>query len=145
MSLDDEIRRIMHRIYRKVWELRKEIEEVQETLFSRTFHTVPAGPVEPLHSLYEFPDEYVLVIDIPEADSSSLTVLVGEEYLEVRAKISVEKMTGYPFYPRLVREEASYVKRVTIPLDADISDISYKFDRGRLIFNIPKKRLMTRR
>lgn len=143
-SFEDEIRRLMRRIYKRIWEIRREIEETQEDLFSRVLHAIPSGPVEPLHSIYEFPDEYVAVIDIPKADSSSLTVLVGEDYIEVKARISIRERIESPFYARLSKEQAAYVKRLMLPLDADVSSITYRLERGRLIVNIPKKRVTWR-
>jgi len=89
--------------------------------------------------MYEFPDEYVIVIDMPIADSSSITVQVGEDYLEIKAKIVVREAVESALHAEYRKEEAFYVKRVLLPLDADVSSMRYRISGGRLIINIPKK------
>lgn len=137
--MDEEFRRLMWKIYRKVWEIRREIEETSESYFSRVTWPIPRGAIEPLHSMYEFPDEYVVIVDIPEADSSTVTVLVKGEYMEVKARImSTELLERYGAVQRR-EEEITYVKRILLPPDADVASIEYKFSRGRLIIRLPKK------
>jgi len=137
--LDEEIRRLINFMYKKLWELRKELEDVYEHSFSRVISPYTRGPIEPLHSMYEFPDEYVIVIDMPIADSSSITVQVGEDYLEIKAKIVVREAVESALHAEYRKEEAFYVKRVLLPLDADVSSMRYRISGGRLIINIPKK------
>lgn len=137
--MDEEIRRLINFMYKKLWELRKELEDVYEHSFSRVISPYIRGPVEPLHSMYEFPDEYVIVIDMPIADSSSITVQVGEDYLEIKAKIVVRESMESALYAEYRKEEAFYVKRILLPLDADVSSMRYRVSSGRLIINIPKK------
>lgn len=137
--MEDEIRKIIQMMYKKLWELRREFEEIHEYSFSRTTRPLIRGAIEPLHSMYEFPDEYVFVIDIPEADSSSITVLIKGDYLEIRAKIVEKEMIESMFHTEIRREESSYIKRILLPPDADVSYMSYRYSKGRLIINIPKK------
>lgn len=137
--MEDEIRRLFRMMQRRLWELRRELEEAYEYSFSRLTTPLVGGSIEPLHSMYEFPDEYVIVIDIPEADSSSVSVIVREDYLEIRAKMVTREAFESRFYSEVRREEASYVKRIVLPPDADPALMRYRVANGRLIINIPKR------
>ncbi|NPA84517.1 MAG: hypothetical protein GXO07_00750 [Crenarchaeota archaeon] len=45
----------------------------------------PNGKAEPLHSLFEFPDRYEILIDMPLADEGTLSVTLYKRVLKVRA------------------------------------------------------------
>jgi len=137
--VDEEIRRLINLMYRRLWELRKELEDVYEYSFSRITSPYTRGPIEPLHSIYEFPDEYVIIVDIPVADSSSITVQVSGEYLEIKARMIVREAIESMLHAEYRREEALYVKRILLPPDADAFSMRYRVSGGRLIINIPKK------
>ncbi|UXD22586.1 hypothetical protein IPA_06470 [Ignicoccus pacificus DSM 13166] len=72
----------------------------------------PNGKMEPLHYVIDYPDRYEILIDVPLADESTLTIGLYKRVLKVRVKLR----------ERLVIEEhevREYVKRIIVPEDAE--------------------------
>lgn len=137
-DLEKEIRRLRRLVSRRLWELERELEELRTLACSRVTSAFFEEPLEPLHSVYETPREYVIVVDMPAADSSTINVLVFEDMIEVRAQMRKELTIEYPSFVT-TSEEFTYVKRILLPIDADTGAMSYRYERGRLIIAIPRR------
>lgn len=95
---------------------------------------------EPLHTVFELPEKYVVVLDLPACDEAKAEVLIYEDKLEVKAKVKTGlALRGPGFGERILRLE-EYRKVLPLPRDADPSKASYKFTCGRLVVEVPKRR-----
>lgn len=72
----------------------------------------PNGKVEPLHYVVEYPDRYEILIDVPLADESTLTVALYKRILKVRARLRERVVLSD-------HEVVEYVKRIRVPEDAE--------------------------
>ncbi len=72
----------------------------------------PNGKAEPLHSLFEFPDRFEILIDMPLADERTVSVSVYKRVLKVRASLREPFRIGE-------LEVKEYVKIIKIPDEAE--------------------------
>ncbi len=120
MSLIDEIRR---RIRREMERLEREIEEMfseAERIFG---HEEPmwdaSGRLEPLYSVYETPEAYILRFDLAGADLGTLQVEVRDRRLIISCRLqSKVRFEKWGTVQRHVSFQ-EYRKVVTLPPDAD--------------------------
>jgi len=141
---EDEFDRIKRYIYKRISEMKEEIEQeinemlgyMREPLYSETKPILE----EPLHTIYETPDEYLIILDIPRANEASITVTAYNNLLEIKARLKEKidmKKIGY----RLIATELEeYRKKITLPPDADVSLLNYQYKNGRLFIRIPKEK-----
>ncbi len=133
----EELRRYIVRRMLEIWgEIEGEIESMMQT--PEELSSIRVDPKEPLHSVYEYEDKYVIVMDMPYADNASLQINAYDRTLEIKAKLKkavhVDEI-GYRFSSGVIQE---YRKKITLPPDVDVSKLTYKVLRGRLIITIPK-------
>ena len=72
----------------------------------------PNGKVEPLHFVIEYPDKYEVLVDVPLADESTLTIGVYKRILKLRVRLREAVILEE-------HEIREYVKRIRIPEDAE--------------------------
>lgn len=143
MSWFDEFERIRNYIKRRIRELEEEIDSNFNILSPQ-----PAGSEEflsfdleqPLHSIYEDVDKYIVVVDVPYIDESSVVINARDNYLEIVARLRRTLTTnelGYKFYSTKITK---YSKKILLPNDSDVSKLSYTLKAGRLLIYIPKRR-----
>lgn len=116
------------RIRRRLRELLGEYETVFDESWSelRPMWDVD-GTLEPLYSLYEYSDKYVVVVDLPGADLSTLSVDVKGRRLVIRCRLKEElSFIKWGTIQREIRFR-EYVKVIELPENIDLS----KFDVGR--------------
>jgi len=129
------------RIRRRLRELLGEYETVFDESWSelRPMWDVD-GTLEPLYSLYEYPDKYVVVVDLPGADLSTLSVDVKGRRLVIRCRLKEElSFIRWGTIQREIRFR-EYVKVIELPENIDLS----KFDverKGSLVVIIIGKRI----
>ncbi|HDJ83732.1 MAG TPA: Hsp20/alpha crystallin family protein [Desulfurococcaceae archaeon] len=116
------------RIRRRLRELLGEYETVFDESWSelRPMWDVD-GTLEPLYSLYEYSDKYVVVVDLPGADLSTLSVDVKGRRLVIRCRLKEElSFIKWGTIQREIRFR-EYVKVIELPENIDLS----KFDVER--------------
>ena len=129
------------RIRRRLRELLGEYETVFDESWSelRPMWDVD-GTLEPLYSLYEYSDKYVVVVDLPGADLSTLSVDVKGRRLVIRCRLKEElSFIRWGTIQREIRFR-EYVKVIELPENIDLS----KFDverKGSLVVIIIGKRI----
>lgn len=70
--------------------MRKIFEEIEEEMESMKPMWTPDGALEPLVSLYEYPDKYEILIDLPYGDLRALSIEVRNNYLIVECQLKEE-------------------------------------------------------
>lgn len=82
---------------------------------------------EPLSTIMEDEDSYLIIVDMPGCDPGSLTVNAYSTTVNVRSKSSVV-------------EGLVYEKKLRLPSDADVSKLEYRLERGRLFIRVPRQK-----
>lgn len=143
MSFMDEVRR---RIIRRIIELERSIEEVEEEVLrlAREIERemqpalTPEGRVEPLTSVYEYPDRYLVIIDMPLADLDAVSVEARGNRLQIRARLkSAVRLECWSTQMKGV-SLTEYYKVVDLPPDARASSFSVEKRGTRLVIAIPR-------
>ncbi len=131
------LERLRERIEREIDRALTEMEEVMRPSWS------PEGKLQPLYTVYEYPDRYVLLVDLAAADADTINVKILEDRIVVEAKlereVSFSDLYGTSFGQELVF--SSYHHEIPLPPDADPSKAHYRVRRGKIVeIVIPKKR-----
>jgi len=128
-------------------EFEKEIEEAIEEILDNIMGTYEAKPLwskdgtlEPLVSVVEKEDKYVITIDLPLANLETLSITGKYNYIELRCKLKQSvKLSDWPMSRTEFRE---YRKTITLPNDADVAKFEIKKHVEYSIIEIivPKKK-----
>ncbi len=131
--------------YKELQEMQQEMEQLFNDSYSR-FHI--NAPFESLNKipdvdLQEKPDQYIVTMNAPGADISSLTVNLDDRLLHIAIKTehtednkTDDKNGQYQFRERFVGE---LQRSLTLPGPADATKISTEYHNGLLTIIIPKK------
>lgn len=120
MSFDE-----LARIRRKLRELFGEY----ETVFDESWMDLrpmwdAEGRLEPLYALYEYPDKYVVMVDLPAADPSTLSIDVKDRKLIVSCRLREEiSFSDWGTVQKKLRFR-EFVKVIELPSDVDISEFN---------------------
>ncbi len=134
MSFIDEIRR---RIRREMERIEREFEETFRELWE-TFGPEEqpmwdsSGMLEPLYSIYEAEDAYIIRVDLAGGDTSTLHVEAHGNTLTLTCKL--ERSIRFERWGTVHREISfhQYRKTIRLPPDADVSRLSYRV-RGKIV------------
>jgi HSP20 family protein len=99
------------------------------------------GPVyRPDADILERPEEYVVLVDVPSADESSVQVRFEKEILSISAKPAAT--TPEPSWaPRHVEyQPGAYAREFRIAEDIEVDDIRASLKNGVLELHLPKSR-----
>ena len=119
--------------------LMAEWEEEVERLLDSRLKSLATGELEPLYTIYDVGDEYLLVIDLPGAAEDSIEVYVGEDRVAVEAEVRREvagAVFGGEFYRATARR---YRGEIALPEPVEPRGVRVERRGGRLIVRIPKK------
>ena len=131
--------------YKELQEMQQEMEQLFNDSYSR-FHI--NAPLESLNKipdvdLQEKPDQYIVTMNAPGADISSLTVNLDDRLLNIAIKTehtednkTDDKNGQYQFRERFVGE---LQRSLTLPGPADATKIATEYHNGLLTIIIPKK------
>lgn len=144
MSFMDELRR---RMLKRMREIEREFEALEEEI-SRAFrefeetmlpYEAREGRLEPLTSMQEYPDKYVILLDLPLADLDAISVEAKGRKLYVRAQLR-QKLRLDSWMSSLRGSSIhEYYKIVELPSDAKISEISVEKRKGCLVIIVPRE------
>ncbi|ABM80924.1 Hsp20/alpha crystallin family protein [Hyperthermus butylicus] len=141
MSVYEDIRRrlerLRERIVREIDQAFSEMEEVMRLSWS------PDGSIQPLYTMYEYPDRYIVLVDLAAADTSSLEVKATETRLVIEARLEREVSFSDLYGTSLGRSVTfrHYRHELPLPPDADPSAISVRVRPNKIVeIIIPKRR-----
>lgn len=98
--------------------------------------------LSPLFCIKEIGPEWVLEFDLPMVKKDDISVTLDDE-----TTITVEAKLQEPYseYQLNEKHEFNYFKKtISLPTKIDESQVSAKFQNGRLVIRIPKQRLGTK-
>ena len=101
---------------------------------------VPSGEIErpdwvPAADVNEYENEYVIAVDLPGIDRSSLGIETEKDRLVVRG----ERPTDRPDAHRGERPNGRFLRRFEVPADVDQSTVAAEYKDGVLRVRLPKR------
>jgi len=136
-SVRRRLERLRERIEREIDRALSELEEVMRPSWT------PEGRLQPLYTMYEYPDRYVILVDLAAADTSRLEVKVVDDKLVIEAKLERE-VSFSDIYGTSLGQELTfhhYYHEMPLPPDADPSGMKVNVRRGKIVeIVLPKKR-----
>jgi HSP20 family molecular chaperone IbpA len=140
MSWDDEFDLIRSYVKRRMRELERELESAFNFMYTFPLGAPPYGPSldEPLHEIYLTDKECVVIIDVPLLDQTSITVEAEEGKLRIEGRTRRTIKANEIGYRLMEREISRYYKELSIPVECNVSEMSYSFRNGRIIIRMPK-------
>jgi HSP20 family protein len=129
------------------WEPLQEMEEFQNrlsTLFGRPLRrgngreeiTLPDWT--PLADITEDEKEYLIKLDLPEMKKEDVKVTVENGVLTVSGERKFEKEEKNKKHHHVERGYGTFMRRFTLPDDADANKINAEFKNGLLTVHLPK-------
>ena len=112
----DLLERIRRRMLREMQRILAEMETLHADV-------APDGSIRPLYTIYEYPDRYVILVDLPAADASTINVSATEDKLVIEAQMERE-LSLSDIYGTMVGREVKvtrYRHVIPLPEDADPS------------------------
>ncbi|MFN4183118.1 MAG: Hsp20/alpha crystallin family protein [bacterium] len=95
----------------------------------------------PALDFYETEDAYHLEMDLPGWKKEEIKIQKRGDVLEIRGEKKEEREIKEENFIRRERRSGSFVRRVPIPEEADITGIKARFEGGVLKAIIPKKKV----
>jgi HSP20 family protein len=85
-------------------------------------------------------DRYVLTGKVPEEfEADEIEIDVSEGMLSVGGTHKTEKSEKKGKSKKEVRSEVSFMRRMSLPEDADVDGIDTRYDKGKLKLTLPKR------
>jgi HSP20 family protein len=129
--------------YEEMQRMENEMEQLFGDSFSRFHMNTPLGSLSktPDIDLQEKPDQYIVTINAPGADLSSMDVKLDGQVLSVSIKTehakdeSDDKNGKYQYRERFVGQ---FQRALTLPGPANAAKMTTEYDNGVLTITIPK-------
>jgi HSP20 family molecular chaperone IbpA len=129
--------------YAEMQHLQNEMERMFEDAFSRFHMKTPSGKLSrmPDVDLQENPDLYIVTMDAPGADESTMSVKLEDQVLNISIKTkhatneTDDKSGQYKYRERFVGE---FQRSLTLPGPANAAKMTTGYHNGVLTITIPK-------
>jgi HSP20 family protein len=131
--------------YAELQHMQNEMEQMFGDSFSRFHMHTPIGDLSksPAVDLQVMPDQYVVTVNVPGADESTMNVTLEDERLlhisvktEQASEKTDEKNNEYQYRERFMGE---FHRLLTLPGAADASKLKTDYRNGVLTITVPKK------
>lgn len=128
--------------YEEMQRMQEEMEQVFNQSFSRFHHNSPLGTYSrtPDLDLQEKSDSYVVTVNIPGADESSLNVKLEGQVLQIAVKTEhSEDNSANGNYKQQERFHGEFHRNLRLPSDVLEHKMKSDYRNGVLTITIPKK------
>lgn len=128
--------------YEEMQRMQEEMEQVFNQSFSRFHHNSPLGSYSktPDLDLQEKPDSYVVTVNVPGADESSLNVKLEKQVLQISVKTEhIEDNSTNGKYKQQERFRGEFHRSLKLPSEVQEDKMKTDYRNGVLTINIPKK------
>lgn len=130
--------------YEEMQRMQQEMEQIFGESFSRFHLNMPLGSLNktPEVDLQEKPDRYVVTVNAPGAEESSMSVKLEDQLLSISIKTEQakeetdKKDENYRYRERFVGE---FQRVLTLPGPGDAAKMQTEYRNGVLTITIPKK------
>jgi HSP20 family protein len=127
--------------YEEMQHMQDEMEQLFGDSFSRFHMKSPLGSLSksPDVDLQEKPDRYVVTVNAPGADASSINVKLDDKQLHISIKTEAEKdEDGKDEYRYRERFTGEFHRLLTLPGPANAAKMATEYHNGVLTITIPK-------
>jgi HSP20 family protein len=128
--------------YAEMERMQHEMEQVFEDSFSRMHMNNPSGRLTktPEVDVQEASDRYIVTVNIPGADVSTLDVKVDDDVLTISVKTEkkFEQSESHDQFKRRERFVGQFQRSMTLPGPVDPAGMSTDYKNGVLTIIIPK-------
>jgi HSP20 family protein len=100
--------------------------------------------VSPSSDIYENPDEFILVANMPGVSRNEILVKVIDDSLIIFGKINYDEAVSRDYILN-ENEIGNYFRKFKISATIDKTKINAKYDNGQLIVQLPKKENLKQR
>jgi HSP20 family protein len=127
------------------WSLFNRLHRQLDQTFNRTAATELGASVAsvswvPRVDVYEEPERFVVLADIPGVESKDINITAENGVLTIRGERRLEKKASDKNgYERVERASGSFLRRFTLPETANTETITAKQTNGVLEVSIPKQ------
>jgi HSP20 family protein len=128
--------------YEEMQRMQEEMEQVFNQSFSRFHHNSPLGSYSktPDLDLQEKSDSYVVTVNVPGADESSLNVKLEGQVLQIAVKTEhLEENNANGNYKQQERFHGEFHRSLTLPSEVQEDKMKTDYRNGVLTITIPKK------
>jgi HSP20 family protein len=129
--------------YEEMQRMQNDMEQLFNDSFSRFHHSQPFGSLNktPEVDLKDNADAYVVTVNVPGADKSSLDVKLEGQQLQILIKTQNEQETnGKEYqYQRKERFVGTFHRVLTLPGKANAAKITTDYKNGVLTITVPKQ------
>jgi HSP20 family protein len=111
----------------------------EEILDSR-IRELSTGELDPLYTVYDMGEEYLIVVDLPGVDRETINVYVTEDRVAVEARIREElarRALASEFYYYSARR---YRGEIRLPEPVDPGSVKVERRGSQLVIRVPKRR-----
>lgn len=112
----------------------KSIVEMTSTEDDSTPDNITKLLKEPLYTLVEDENGYLVVVDMPAADNRGLSINGVNNTIHVKCRLDPQVAKGLTAVGGY-----HYEKTIVLPEDADVSRLTYWFEKGRLYIKVPRR------
>lgn len=102
----------------------------------------PDGGLRPLYTVYEYPDYYLVLVDLPAADLSTVNVYTTDHNLVIEARLQHELRLS-DVYGTVAGREVSlryYRQEIPLPSDAELEKMRVNVRPNKIIeIRIPRR------
>ncbi len=128
--------------YDEMQRMQEEMEQVFNQSFSRFHHHSPLGSYSktPDLDLQEKSDSYVVTVNAPGADESSLNVKLEGQVLQIAVKTEhLEENNANGNYKQQERFHGEFHRSLTLPSEVQEDKMKTDYRNGVLTITVPKK------
>ena len=120
--------------------LLEELQRDVSTLFNTPVSATNFGSEEwsPAVDIKETKTDFVIQADLPGVDSKDIEVTTENGVLTIKGERESEKKEEKDGYKRIERFSGTFMRRFTLPTNADLDHISAKTKDGVLELHVPK-------
>ena len=106
---------------------------------SQSNNASQTGLISPRMDVSETEDAYHLTLDLPGVAEEDVDISISGETLVIRAKKHHETKEDNAHYHFVERSSGEYVRKLNLPSEINLEDISASYKDGVLMVELPKR------
>lgn len=118
-------------------DLEREVDRLMQSV-NMTFQGLRFGRQYPPVNLYELPDEYLIMAEVPGVRAEDLELTVAGGVLGMKGRCVEPEGTAEERFRRQERPRGVWQRSISIPDRVNVDNLSAEFTNGMLKIHLPK-------